>query len=203
MRIAEDGSVEILAPPGIPEAALLELLRHNRTVIERLRKKSAASMRHTPQFTEGESFALLGKFYPLHLARKLKLFDGERFIIPDGTPEEKSAHLQSIYREIAGKILLRQAEKMELLTGLKAARWRISSADSRWGSCNRAGVIALSWKLVQCPVEAVDYVIIHELSHLKHLDHSPSFWQTVARFCPEYHRRREELNRFARNLPRL
>ena len=203
MRIAADGAVEILAPPGVPEEFLTGLLTRCRDDIERLREKSSALQPPPLHFEEGDSFALLGKFHPLHLSRRLRIFDGSRFIIPDGSTEEKSAALIQLYREIAGAYLLRRAEYLENFTGLKAAKWRISSTDARWGSCNCAGTIALSWKLIQCPAEAVDYVIIHELSHLKHLNHSASFWQTVERYCPEYRLRRNELRNFARNLPRL
>ena len=203
MRIAADGVLEILAPPGVPEEFLSGLLIRCREEIDRLRKKSAVRSSHPVRFAEGELFALLGKFYPLHLSKRLRIFDGSRFIVPEGEIEEKSAAMIQLYREIAGKYLLRRAEHLENFTGLKAAKWRISSTDARWGSCNRAGTIALTWKLIQCPPETIDYVIIHELSHLKHLDHSANFWKTVGRYCPEYRQRREELKNFARNLPRL
>ena len=203
MRIAADGTVEILAPPGVPETFLTGLLTRCQDDIARLREKSAALQPPPLHFKEGDHFALLGKFYPLHLSKRLRIFDGSHFIIPDGTADEKSAALILLYREIAGKYLLRRAEYLENLTGLKAAKWRISNTDARWGSCNRSGTIALTWKLIQCPAEAIDYVIIHELSHLKHLDHSPNFWLTVEHYCPEYRRRRSELKSFARQLPRL
>ena len=203
MRLAPDEVVEILTPPGVPEEFIRQLYQQNRGEIERLRARWAENIPRQAKFEENENFALLGRFYPLHLSKRLKLFDGGRFIIPDGSPEEKKNHLIQLYREIASTQLLRRAEKMEQFTGLHASSWRISSTERRWGSCNSKGQIALSWKLVQCPPELIDYVIIHELSHLKELNHSRTFWQNVGRFCPDFRERRNKLNEFARNLPQL
>ena len=200
LRIADDGVVEILAPAGVPEKILLEIPTREKLLIARMRQRLEAIRPPVLSLDEGALFALYGKFYPLHLSRRLKLFDGARFIVPDGSFEEKHEALCFLYRELAGSHLLKRAAALEAFTGLKAGNWRISSADTRWGSCSCRKVIALSWKLVQCPPELIDYVIIHELAHLKELNHSPAFWQIVAVFCPDFRRKRAELKRFSRKL---
>ena len=201
LRIAPDGVFEVLSPPDVPEEFLSRLLLRRRTELEQLKQKTAHLRRAVPEFTEGELFALLGKFYPLHLSKRLKIFDGTRFIIPDGSSEEKSSHLISLYREIAEKFLLKRAEKISAVTALKPKKWRISSTERRWGSCSSSGTIALSWKLIQCPLETIDYVIIHELAHLQEMNHSPAFWRVVESYCPEFRRIRKQLNEFSRTLP--
>ena len=70
---------------------------------------------------------------------------------------------------------------------------RLSSAKTRWGSCNARGEISLNWRLMKAPQEQIDYVVAHELAHLIELNHSPAFWQVVARIFPEYLRVREDL----------
>jgi predicted metal-dependent hydrolase len=62
----------------------------------------------------------------------------------------------------------------------------IRNQRSRWGSCSRRGTISLNWRLVQTPVFVRDYIILHELAHLKVMNHSKRFWKEVARLCPEY-----------------
>lgn len=63
----------------------------------------------------------------------------------------------------------------------------------RWGSCSRSGHICLNWRLVQMPADVRDYVIIHELMHLKRMDHSAKFWALVEQACPDYRERRRQL----------
>jgi predicted metal-dependent hydrolase len=77
--------------------------------------------------------------------------------------------------------------------GATPRRLAISNAKHLWGSCNSNGEVRLNWRLMQADPEVIDYVVVHELAHLKHMDHSPRFWATVASICPEYRRLREEL----------
>lgn len=65
-------------------------------------------------------------------------------------------------------------------------RMQLSAARSRWGSCNQQGVIRLNWRLVQAPLEVLDYVIAHELAHLRHMNHSAGFWQETERLYPDW-----------------
>jgi predicted metal-dependent hydrolase len=70
---------------------------------------------------------------------------------------------------------------------------RISSARTRWGSCSSRGSLSFTWRLVMAPVEVVDYVIVHELAHLRVHNHSPEFWKEVARLMPDYAQRKQWL----------
>lgn len=79
--------------------------------------------------------------------------------------------------------------------GLTVTRISIRNQQWRWGSCSRSGQICLNWRLVTMPGEVRDYVLIHELMHLKRMDHSPTFWTLVAEACPEYQTARAWLRR--------
>jgi hypothetical protein len=70
--------------------------------------------------------------------------------------------------------------------GLAVARVSVRNQRSRWGSCGRDGHISLNWRLVQMPEWVRDYVLVHELMHLRKMDHSPAYWNYVAAACPEY-----------------
>lgn len=70
---------------------------------------------------------------------------------------------------------------------------RLSNASTRWGSCNSRGEVRLNWRLIKAPHELIDYVVAHELAHLKHLNHSPAFWGTVDQLYPGYHAARAAL----------
>ena len=72
-------------------------------------------------------------------------------------------------------------------------RWQLSSARTRWGSASASGVIRLNWRLMHHSPEVIDYVVVHELAHLRVMDHSPRFWAVVEHACPDYARLRREL----------
>ncbi len=76
---------------------------------------------------------------------------------------------------------------------LRINRWRLSSAATRWGSCNSDGNIMLNWRLIHFPHDAIDYVIAHEVAHLRELNHSPRFWQEVGRLMPGFETARNVL----------
>jgi predicted metal-dependent hydrolase len=84
--------------------------------------------------------------------------------------------------------------------GLSVARVSIRDQRSRWGACSRRGSITLNWRLVQVPPAVREYVLLHELMHLRELNHSPRFWRLVAAVCPDYVQARHWLRR---NGPQL
>ena len=81
--------------------------------------------------------------------------------------------------------------------GVRHSALRLSSAGTRWGSASANGSIRLNWRLVHLSLEMIDYVVVHELSHLRHMDHSPQFWDVVASVMPDHMERRKALKRAA------
>ena len=77
---------------------------------------------------------------------------------------------------------------------LPAPKMFLTNAQTQWGSCNAKGQIRLNWRLVQAPQDVIDYVIVHELSHLLEMNHSKRFWRIVERYCPAHLEAREHLN---------
>lgn len=94
--------------------------------------------------------------------------------------------IRKMYRREAERYLIERVQELSALTGLMPKRVTLREQKARWGSCNSLGHLSLNWKLIVFSKEIIDYVIIHELCHLQHLDHSKSFWQLVSQNCPEY-----------------
>jgi predicted metal-dependent hydrolase len=115
--------------------------------------------------------------------------DDQRLCLP--LPPESSSEQ---VRDLAQAWLQRQARicfesrlaRFEAQTGLKPNRWRLSSAQGRWGACNSDGNVTLNWRLIHFELPVIDYVIAHELAHLKELNHSSAFWQTLQSIYPGY-----------------
>lgn len=79
---------------------------------------------------------------------------------------------------------------------------RLTAARTRWGSCSNHSGIRLNWRLIHAPLRLVDYVVAHELAHLKQMNHTPAFWSEVERMYPEWRAARAALREFGRTLPR-
>ena len=113
-------------------------------------------------------------------------------------PPEPITHSARDIRRIrarAEQILRPRLLELAAQHGLTVSRVTIRNQQWRWGSCSRSGRIALNWRLAEMPEWVRDYVIIHELMHLKRMDHSPAFWKLVAQACPAYQDARAWLRR--------
>ena len=80
--------------------------------------------------------------------------------------------------------------------GVPLPRVIVAKQRRRWGSCDQRGTIRLNWRIIQAPMRLVDYVVVHELVHLRHRGHGRDYWQAVGRVMPDYERRREDLTRY-------
>ena len=106
---------------------------------------------------------------------------------------EPSAEQAKQYRQLAERVLPEKVAGWSRVMGVQPTALRISSARTRFGSCSGKNSITFSWRLMQYPDEAVEYVVVHELCHIRHHDHSAAFWAEVARYMPDYRQRREWL----------
>ncbi len=102
-------------------------------------------------------------------------------------------HDESWYIERAKILYPKRIAMYEPLVGVHAGKIRISGPKTRWGSCNIHGDIMLHWRLMLADVDILDYVIVHELCHVHHMDHSDAFWHQVERVLPDYKQRRRWL----------
>jgi predicted metal-dependent hydrolase len=100
------------------------------------------------------------------------------------------------HREDARRIITARVRHFARLHGFRFGRLTIKDTRSLWGSCSRAGNLNFSYKLMFLPLELMDYVIVHELCHLREPNHSPAFWGHVADALPRYRRLRTELRAY-------
>ena len=97
------------------------------------------------------------------------------------------------YRQQAEKLIKKRADELCPQLGVTYSRLTIRGAKTRWGSCSKKGNLNFNWKLMMVPEPVIDYVIIHELAHLKEMNHSKSFWKLVAEHCPKWRSRKKWL----------
>lgn len=143
-------------------------------------------------FSTGESYYYLGEGRPLlveHGGRRALVFNGSFILSPDHRARAKE-FFTAWYREEASRVIRERLEIYSLRAGLDFTGVKITGAAKRWGSCARSGDLTFTWRLVMAPLEVIDYVVVHELSHLKEMNHSRRFWANVEALLPEYKRHR-------------
>jgi predicted metal-dependent hydrolase len=103
-------------------------------------------------------------------------------------------------RRIAADELPRRCQALAAVAGVQVRRVSVRNQRSRWGACSPAGVITLNWRLIQMPPSVSDYVIFHELSHVRHPNHSRRFWREVERVCARWRDAEKWLRKQGREL---
>ena len=197
LKVDETG-LTVSAPATMPLAKVEVLVRESERWV--LRKVAEWRTRQVPAVTwhDGSPLPYLGGNLVLRLARgsrgAARLAGGELHVTARSADEaEVKRVVTAWYRRAALDHLSERARALAVAAALVPPKVLLSSAMARWGSCNTRREVRLAWRLVKAPAELVDYVICHELAHLRHMNHSPAFWAEVARQCPDYRRLREEL----------
>ncbi|HBR80276.1 MAG: hypothetical protein UX09_C0030G0003 [Candidatus Uhrbacteria bacterium GW2011_GWE2_45_35] len=187
LEITPEAVLIVRVPERVPQSYIEKLVQEKADWIQK--KIAAAKNRPRAQeksFVDGEGFFFLGKSYPLKITRAKKIELTDELIFPEKFLPKAKNKLEVWYKQEARKIISARAEIFAEKMGLKFAAVKINSAQKRWGSCSRKNHLNFGWKLILQPLELVDYVIVHELAHIPHKNHSRVFWQLVAEYCPEF-----------------
>ena len=135
--------------------------------------------------------------------RQRWLFSDDRLHLFVPPAVAASTVLEKALREKARTVFSERLAHHAPRLGVAPPPLRLSAARTRWGSCSSHGAISLNWRLVFMPPPVVDYVVIHELAHLREMNHSPRFWSIVEQLCPEWRARRLELRQLGRQIPQF
>ena len=194
LEIAADGRLVARAPRGMPETRVRAFILAKKDWIERkTAAQRARNARYAPvRVEEGAALPYLGGSLRLHFAEVKKPAPrGDELLLPPGAGEET---LREWLRGEARRMIEARAEAYSDIMGLSYSALRITSAKTRWGSCSGKDGLNFTWRLAMCPPEAIDYVVVHELSHVAHKDHSRAFWEMVERYCPDWRAQRQWLS---------
>lgn len=190
----EDGAVSIVVPMELEQERIQQILNDKRRWIkEKIYLHREAMIGIDKDFISGESFSYLGRNYRLKVNRghfkPVKLIQGRLVVtVPNGKEQPHMIRnaLVRWYKHLAEQKLQDKAERYAAIIGVNPTGIGIRTFKSRWGSCSVKGKIDFNWKIIMAPNRMVDYVVVHELCHLKHHDHSPKFWKEVERVLPDY-----------------
>jgi predicted metal-dependent hydrolase len=201
LRINQSG-LTVSAPLHASEKWLHEVLLDKADwIVGRLRDWQE---RQPPEqrWADGEAVPFRGESFTLRVvagARVSVAIEGETLRVKVADPSDSAAIERAVAawykrqaRQLFDECIAYHAEQM----GVAPKEVRLTSARTRWGSCTGRGVVRLNWRLVKLSLELVDYVVVHELAHLREMNHSAAFWRVVEAACPDYAQRRRALKRY-------
>jgi predicted metal-dependent hydrolase len=215
IEVQPDRRVVVRAPASVDEERLNVLIKQKAPWILRqfARVQSTNGHKAKKEFISGESFPYLGKNYRLKVLTEgldgltsVELRAGRLWVVPNSSldAEDRRRHIRDSivnwYQERALDVLTRRVESLSKKTGIKPTRVNVKSQLRRWGSCTKNGVLNLNWRIVMAPSSIIDYVVAHELCHLKIHNHSQDFWQFLGAILPDYQRHREWLRNNGQHL---
>ncbi|TAL68955.1 MAG: M48 family peptidase [Bacteroidetes bacterium] len=189
--IENDASVTVRAPKRVPKKEILDFVKSKKNWIVEKQREAALKVRQAraKKFVEGEMFMYLGKQYPLIITEETNYalkFSKGNFILHTKCQPTAYQIFINWYKKIAYKYLSQRIEYYSGISGIKYKNIKINSAQSRWGSCGLKGTINFTWRLLLASPNIIDYVVVHELAHMKELNHSPKFWSIVKSIYPDF-----------------
>ena len=215
--VNEEGAIEVRAPWRFSMAKARALLRENAEWVARTLDRVHEKLAQRPRLVTGARLPLLDGSLQLDVRPRaqMDLFAGVRrrqgrverrgSVLRVGAASLGEGELRALiehwYRREAAAWLAGRIEHYSPRLGVQPSRLTIRGQRSRWGSCSGKGAVSLNWRLMMVPAALADYVVVHELCHLRHMNHSPRFWAMVGGIIPDYRDRRRRLNALQGRLP--
>ncbi len=208
IHVYPDLSVKVVAPKGAPLKWILKTAHKRAPWILKKRQHFETFLPPVPprQYISGETHRYLGRQYRLKVLengpRSVKLLRGQIHVSTNGNSSNDTVKklLEGWFRDRAKEVLadrvdacLESLHKYEISQPVIANR----RMKTRWGSCSTAGRVTLNTELIHVPKQCIDYVVTHELCHLKEHNHSPDFYRMLESVMPDWQQRREKLNWYA------
>jgi predicted metal-dependent hydrolase len=196
IRITSERTLQVRGPLKVSDKKIIELLHTKAGWI--VKKLEAMRMRPPVKpgrrFADGEPYPYMGDEYPLNITVSpnksrvsVKLVE-EGFLIsvPEHNPDIIRSALEQWCRKTAGQVLPERVRAVEGRMGLKCRQVTVKDQKKRWGSCSSLGNINLNWRLILMPPDVMDSVIVHELAHLVHPNHSSHFYGYLGLHNPDH-----------------
>lgn len=185
------------------EAALKSKQGWILTKLAQAQSNRSKQLQAQQRWAHGESLPYMGTHVVLHVGSGTSLtrlqhgmFENETLLLSlgeDASEAQIKDTAQAWLQQEAKRVFAQRIPVFEALLNVKVQSWRLSSAQGRWGSASSTGAVRLHWRLIHFKPDVIDYVIAHELSHLREMNHSPRFWEVVESVVPNYKAAKAEL----------
>lgn len=202
-----DGLIKAIVPEQLPALTIAEIIRKRASWIRRkLHEQSLVVVPSKKEFVSGESITYLGRDYRLKVSRGIErgiTLQGKYLEVKVSADADEASIRKVVvnwYKRQAQRRLAEKSNRYAKIMRVAPNSISVKDYKARWGSCSTKGDISFNWRIIMAPHHIVDYVVIHELCHLKHHNHSPDYWRAVRREYPDYEASRQWLKYNANQL---
>lgn len=186
LRVKADGTTRVTIPRGGSVTHARQFVDRSRPWLEQQIQKLQSQPRTPAAWSLGAEVWFRGERLPLVIASAGRIRLGPELIRVKNESADLRSEVELHLLKLATQELPPRVLALAEEHGLVVQRVTVRNQSFRWGSCSRRGTISLNWRLIQTPVFVRDYIILHELAHLRHMNHSRRFWLEVERLCPDY-----------------
>jgi predicted metal-dependent hydrolase len=196
LRVKSEGRLSVSCARGVSKREIFGFISEQRDFIHRCLKDLAEHRRRFPlkKFESGEKFLFEGVRLELQIVwgwnERIRVSRNPHvleMVAPlTSTREDRKKALFNYYKKMAKPVLLEGVRDLAERMDLYPRSVSIRGQTTRWGSCTSRGDLNLNWKLIAVPFHVLEYVLIHELAHLRHMNHSEKFWALVEKHCPDF-----------------
>ncbi|MBS4192430.1 M48 family metallopeptidase [Bacillus sp. FJAT-49705] len=190
------GNIEVQAPKGTTDECVVQLIEEKWDMIQQKTKEMKDRMLGPKErvYEHDESFLYLGNAYPIqinhdrNIAQDYVVFEGDKLHIYVKQPEDEKIKqaLKRFYYKQCKAIVAKSISSYQNNFKVKPRSIRISDSKTTWGTCDSKLQLTFNWKLAMAPQKVIDYVVVHEMCHMVHLNHDRSFWRLVGKIMPDY-----------------
>ncbi|WP_299775433.1 SprT family zinc-dependent metalloprotease [uncultured Pseudoteredinibacter sp.] len=186
----EAGRVIVRAPLRLPKSEIQAFILKKQAWILRTVKSQSEQLAEVPQrqYIDGEYLPWRGRSLCLRLKPRKRITEriGDELYTSIAEKSQIEERVQAWYRKESKLVLTQKVERLTAAHGLKFAEVKVRKNKRRWGHCTSKGVLQFNWLIMLAPESVIDYLVAHEVAHLRHFNHGPEFWRLVACFEPDY-----------------
>ena len=186
LRLRADGTARVTIPRGGSPDVARQFVERNVPWLERQLEKLATQSRTPAIWTPGSELLFRGERVEIEVDATGFIRLGLEVVPIASDRADLRPALENHLRALATRELPARLLELAAQHGLHVNHVTVRNQRTRWGSCSRRGNISLNWRLIQTPPFVRDYICLHELAHLRQMNHSERFWSEVARLCPDY-----------------
>lgn len=205
LKVEKNADVVVSAPPRTPNYIIKKLIQENIDEIKLRRNNILTNGYTVKQYITGEKHIIFGKEFVLEviLGNKnvIKLSDDKIILVIKDKDQDRGQIVTSYLRKVLYNKAIEFINKYEKIMGVHAEQLRIKKMKTRWGTCNiEAKRIWINYELIKYPIECLEHIVVHELTHLLETNHTPRFYALLGKYYPNFRENDKLIKEFSKKI---